>query len=52
MQSILWNKYFSKKVVNIQQVDYICTMIKILKEIWLGIIIAESNRDKCQFGKF
>lgn len=22
------------------------------KEVWLGITIAEQNRDKCQWGKF
>ena len=27
-------------------------IIKILRELWLGIQIAEGNRDKSQWGKF
>lgn len=27
-------------------------IIKILKELWMGIQIAERNRDKSQWGKF
>lgn len=27
-------------------------IIKILRELWLGIQIAEENRDKSQWGKF
>ena len=27
-------------------------LVKILKELWLGIRIAEANRDKSQWGKF
>ena len=27
-------------------------IIKILRELWLGIRIAEENRDKSQWGKF
>lgn len=27
-------------------------IIKILRELWLGIQIAEANRDKSQWGKF
>ena len=27
-------------------------LVKILRELWLGIQIAEENRDKSQWGKF
>ena len=27
-------------------------LVKIIREIWLGIRIAEANRDKSQWGKF
>ena len=27
-------------------------LVKILRELWMGIRIAEENRDKSQWGKF